>query len=110
MDGGWRLGWDGRPVGGACRHDESLCSWREAVLVLCLLVCLTLCLHDGGNIFNVSRSRREITEEYRESSVILWCVGGGRGVVTCPSSEPDTHVFFCAKKIAWRKWSTVTLL
>ena len=98
MDGGWQRDWYGRPVGGTCCQDDSFCSWQKEIPALYLLFFLTLCPDNGAKRFVVSKSCRDITEDSREFSDILWCVSGGQDVVPYPSAEPDVHMFVHVKQ------------
>ena len=70
----------------------------EAIPALHLLIFLALCRNDGAESFGVLKLRHDVTEDSCQSCVVLWCVGGGWEIFSCPSTEPDARAFFRVKR------------
>ena len=66
-----RRGWNGGSGGGACRKDDALGYWWEAVPPLCLLFRLALGSDDGTERFGCVQPGRHVGKDVHETQVVL---------------------------------------
>ena len=91
MVGGGR-GWNGGSGGSARRQDDALGCWWEAVPPLCLFFRLTLGGDDGAERFRGVQLGRHVSQDARETYVVLWVqIGRSGDVGVCRTLEPDAR-------------------
>ena len=98
MDFGGRRGWNGGSGGSACRQDDALGCWWEAVPPLDLFFHLTLGGDNGAERFCSVQPGRYVGQDACETHVVLWRRLGRHGeVYVCPALEPDARAIVRAK-------------
>ena len=98
MDGGGRRGQNVGSGGSACRQDDALGCWWEAVPPLCLFLRFALGGDDGEDRFRGVQPGRHVSQDALETQVVLWGRLGRLGKVDVyPTLEQDALALVRAK-------------
>ena len=92
MGGGERQGRNGGSGGSTCRQNDALGRWWEMVQLCGILFHLALGCDDGAGRFCGVQPGRYISQDARETYVVLWSQIGWPGDVdVCPTMELDAR-------------------
>ena len=98
MDSGGRRGRNGGSGGSACRQDDVLGCWWEAVPPLCIFFRHALVGDNGAERFRGVQPGCHVGQDARETQVVFWGRIGQRGKVDVyPALEPDACALVHAK-------------